>query len=212
MKPYYDDGRGIIIYHGDCRAILPSLPKSDFLFADPPYGVGFQYETYADSRVSYESTIIEWFDSFTSDRIAVTPGIVNTCLWPQPKWIIAWLKTNSMGASGLSGPSTVSRNLWEPVLWYGTYPANQMSRDTIKAPICSGNNNGHPCPKPIQLVSQLIAGATIPGHVVYDPFLGSGTTLRAAKDLGRHAIGIEIEERYCEIAARRLQQEVLQLT
>lgn len=211
MKPYYDDGRGIVIYHGDCLELLPTLPKADFLFADPQYGVGFQYENSADSRHGYESKILEWFNAFSADRIAVTPGIVNTCLWPQPRWIIAWLKTNSMGASGLSGPSTVSRNLWEPVLWYGTYPANQMSRDTIKAPLSGGKDNGHPCPKPIELVAQLIAGASLPNQMVYDPFLGSGTTLRAAKDLGRKAIGIEIEERYCEIAARRLAQEVLAL-
>lgn len=69
----------------------------------------------------------------------------------------------------------------------------------------------HPCPFPYQLASRCIASTTSPGDLVCDPFMGSGTTLRAAKDLGRKAIGIEIEERYCEIAAKRLAQEVMAL-
>lgn len=71
--------------------------------------------------------------------------------------------------------------------------------------------DGHPCPFPIELPKRCILATTDPGDVVLDPFMGSGTTLRAAKDLGRRAIGIEIEERYCEIAAKRLAQEVLDL-
>jgi site-specific DNA-methyltransferase (adenine-specific) len=69
--------------------------------------------------------------------------------------------------------------------------------------------DGHPCPYPLGLPSRCIAATSDPGDLVVDPFMGSGTTLRAAKDLGRKSIGIEIEERYCEIAAKRLAQEVL---
>jgi len=67
----------------------------------------------------------------------------------------------------------------------------------------------HPCPKPIRWVTWLTSMVSQEGETVLDPFMGSGTTLRAARDLGRKAIGIEIEERYCEIAARRLDQAVL---
>ena len=69
--------------------------------------------------------------------------------------------------------------------------------------------DGHPCPYPIALPTRCISAVTDIGDIVLDPFAGSGTTLRAAKDLGRKAIGIEIDERYCEIAAKRLGQEVL---
>lgn len=69
----------------------------------------------------------------------------------------------------------------------------------------------HPNEKPVTLMRRLVEGLTAPGDVVLDPFMGSGTTLRAAKDLGRKAIGVELEERYCEIAARRMGQEVLAL-
>ena len=72
-----------------------------------------------------------------------------------------------------------------------------------------GKGNDHPTVKPIALMRYLCRLITPPGGTILDPFMGSGTTLRAAKDLGRQSIGIEIEERYCEIAARRLGQEVL---
>jgi DNA modification methylase len=70
-------------------------------------------------------------------------------------------------------------------------------------------SDDHPCPYPMELVSPLIISSAKKGGLVIDPFMGSGTTLRAAKDLGRKAIGIEIEEKYCEIAVKRLAQEVL---
>ena len=205
--PYYQDS-AVTIYHGDCREILPDVERAQLLFADPPYGVGFQYENTDDRRVGYTEQIPIWFSLFDADCIAVTPGIVNVCFWPQPRWILAWLKTNCMGASGLSGPGTVSRNQWEPILWYGKYPPNQTT-DTIKSPVTvDAAIADHPCPKPEQLLRQIISFGSIPGALVLDPFMGSGTTLRVAKDLGRKAIGIEIEERYCEMAANRMAQEV----
>ena len=69
----------------------------------------------------------------------------------------------------------------------------------------------HPCPKPLPLMRELVSLFTDPGDTILDPFMGSGTTLRAAKDLSRKAIGIEVEERYCEIAAKRMAQAVLPL-
>ena len=70
--------------------------------------------------------------------------------------------------------------------------------------------NGHPCPKPVEWMLWLVKWVSLEDETILDPFMGSGTTLVAAKQLGRRAIGIEIEERYCEIAANRLRQEVLE--
>ncbi len=210
MKPYYSHA-GVTIYHGDCREILPQLDVPAMIFADPPYGVGFKYGQHDDSRQGYEALIPSWYNCLISERVCVTPGMDNLCLWPQPRWVIAWLKTNSMGANRLSGPAMVSRNLWEPILWYGAYPKHSPSRDTLKAPLGdSASDIGHPCPKPISLMRQLVEIGTDCGDTIIDAFCGSGTTLRAAKDLGRKAMGIEIEERYCEIAAKRMSQEVFE--
>ena len=73
----------------------------------------------------------------------------------------------------------------------------------------SGPESAHPAPYPLEFAAEFILAFSSTGEIVLDPFMGSGTTVRAAKDLGRKAIGIEIEEKYCEIAARRLSQEVL---
>jgi DNA modification methylase len=95
------------------------------------------------------------------------------------------------------------------VLVYGKSKGTVL-RDWIDQPISLQSDvGGHPCPKPLKLMRQLVSSLSTDDGVVVDPFIGSGTTLRAAKDLGRKAIGIEIEERYCEIAAKRLGQEVL---
>jgi site-specific DNA-methyltransferase (adenine-specific) len=76
--------------------------------------------------------------------------------------------------------------------------------------VSAAPKNGHPCPKPEIEWRWLVNKVCMPGETVIDPFMGSGTTLRCAKDLGLKAIGIEIEERYCEIAAKRLEQEVFE--
>jgi site-specific DNA-methyltransferase (adenine-specific) len=75
---------------------------------------------------------------------------------------------------------------------------------------CGNKETDHPNEKPLSVLSKLVRLGTIEGELIVDPFLGSGTTLVAAKNLGRKAIGIDIEERYCEIAANRLRQSVFQ--
>lgn len=209
MKPYYDHA-GITIYHGDCREILPSLPKVDLVLTDPPYAVDFSYEGGVDSDMRVQTQVISSF--LGRADVLLTPGIANVCGYPQPRWVICWLKKSSMGASRLSGPQAVSRNLWEPVFYYGHYPKNPPSRDIIEAPIQHRDlGSSHPCPKPIALFLRLVGIGSVSTDLILDPFMGSGTTLVAAKQLGRKAIGIEIEEKYCEIAAKRLSQEVLPL-
>lgn len=201
MRPYYEHS-GITIYHGDCREILPELSDIDLVLTDPPYGVDFDYDGIKDFDIS-------WIPNFVcgiAGNKCVTPGIGNVCRWPEPRWMMAWFKPNSMGASRLSGPNTVSRNIWEPILWYGSYPKKPLTRDVVSVPIVPQPID-HPCPKPLELFVSL---ATMADGTILDPFMGSGTTLRAAKDLGKKAIGIELVEKYCEEAARRMSQEVFE--
>jgi len=220
MKPYYSED-GITIYHGDCMEIIPQLGNVDFVCTDPPYGVGLGiennqtkdsshlakrgYASYDDSYGNFTSLIVPRLNAAIekAGRAAVFTG---PHLHEQAK---------PCAIGGIWHPAAVGRTPWGsknflPVLFYGTPKKAGLHRPTvIRSTTAVTGINGHPCPKPIEWVRWLLLMGTDSGDVVLDPFMGSGTTLRAAKDLGRRAIGIEIEERYCEIAAKRLSQSVL---
>ena len=208
IKPYYEEP-GITIYCADCRDVLPQLPKVDLVLTDPPYGVGFKYASYDDTISAWRELmnfVIPWLRS--NAQMGILPccqikelsWIYNT---HPPDWIICWYK----GSPGHR--SHVGFNDWEPLLVYGKSKGCQM-HDYFYAhpekPIM-----GHPCPKPLKWAVWLIDRATPTDAVILDPFMGSGTTLVAAKQLGRRAIGIEIEEKYCKISVERLKQGVLPL-
>jgi site-specific DNA-methyltransferase (adenine-specific) len=201
LNPYYEHA-GITIYHGDCRDILPSLPSVDLVLTDPPYGVNKKYESYIDTPAKYAdliSSAIPLIFAMSNKRL-VTCGVGNVWKWPEADWILCWFKPNAMTRSAVA-----NANVWEPILVYG---CKGFGVDGKTFPIAPQLLD-HPCPKPLNLFRWLVSKACDDGATVLDPFMGSGTTLEAAKGLGRRAIGIEIEERYCEIAAKRLGQEVL---
>lgn len=220
MKPYFDDGQ-CVIYHGDCREILSGL-AFDVIVTDPPYGIGWtgapafgvggcSAPIAGDNDTAARDWVRDSYPDvptimFGSDRIVPPAGTVATLVFAKP--------TVACGRIGVSLPWL--RN-WEPIFVCGEWPKAIPSRSAIietaefAASGYSGYSTraGHPHAKPLDVLYSLIQAS--PDGVVLDPFMGSGTTLRAAKDLGRKAIGIEIEERYCEIAARRLSQQVLPL-
>ncbi len=226
MKPYYDDGKGIVIYHGDCREILP-IVFGDSLITDPPYGMNLgkhggvndsrsrelrrqAYASYDDTPENYKTIIVPAIVlALTRVKRGAVFGLAPS-IWMLPP-------PDALGAVYL--PAANGRSPWgfqsiAPVLLYGVAPnLNLGAKHTaIRGKGTADVVLGHPCPKPLEWMTWLVSLASIEGDTILDPFMGSGTTLRAAKDLGRKAIGIEIEERYCEIAARRLSQEVLQLS
>src|SRR5262245_44065047 len=205
LKPYYQD-EWATIYHGDCREILPQLEPVDLVLTDPPYGVGFQYQdSYDDKRTDYAEWALSCFQ-FYRERgrvVMLTTGMRNLWLYPRADWVLCWAKPGSTRRSDLGG-----FNEWEPVLVYGK---PKIWNDFKYLPDCVNHTKGkseHPCPKPLALYKWLIKAA---GEVatILDPFMGSGTTLHAAKDMAVKSIGIEIEEKYCEIAVKRLRQESL---
>ena len=207
ITPFYEHA-GVTLYCGDCREILPTLGGGFGLaLTDPPYNVGIHYGSGVDDgRGDYEAWCADWFGMLraASDAVALTPGIANLTTWGRiapPDWTLAWHKPSAMSRCH------VGFNNWEPVLYWG--PRRQMV-DVVTAVILpDAAVEGHPCPKPLKWASGLIANLSDPGAAILDPFAGSGTTLRAAKDQGRRVVGIEIEERYCEMVVRRLAQEVL---
>ena len=204
--PYYDDGQ-ITIYHADCRDILPHLePGSvDLVLTDPPYGVGIAEW---DGAVPYDilptlldvsSGAVVWFGASAMLRTDLmsfeTP----------PERTLVWAPKFSLSHTGKNGIFY----RWHPIhVWRVPKSHSGPSHDVLTHSTDGRNFWNHPGTKPLDLI-RLLAG--LGGGTILDPFMGSGTTLRAAKDLGRKAIGIEIEERYCEIAVRRLQQAVLPL-
>ena len=213
MKPYYDHA-GITIYHGDCREILPTLGALDLIVTDPPYGVGY---TYGDGTDDSPEKHWSWFRPILAEMRLAARQVVFThrqeavrhltdwdhlCVWHKPFNLTYCIK-------GWHAK-------WEPIFVYGGLVTCVQKEGVKPSQIDSwvfsqstvANAHGHPAEKPVALFEKIIS--TFSGEVC-DPFCGSGTTLVAAKSLGRKAIGIEIEERYCEIAAERLSQEVLGL-
>ena len=210
--PYYQD-ESSTIYLGDCRDILPHLPKVDLVLTDPPYGIGENAHRIA-SRTKAAATIdygeFDW-DGEPASReeidLAVASGS-RAVVWggnyfhlpPSRGWLV-WDKLNSgnfadceLAWTNLKMSVRIYRHRWNGMI-------RESERDVQRV---------HPTQKPIALMHWCLRWAE-DCSTILDPFMGSGTTLRAAKDLGRKAIGIEIEEKYCEIAVRRLAQTVLPL-
>jgi site-specific DNA-methyltransferase (adenine-specific) len=220
VTPYYQQD-GITIYHGDCREVLPSI-TGDALVCDPPYGVNLgrhaaaketrgwlakgAYESYDDSPANFKSVVIPAIEMALT---VVSRGLVfstATGLRELPPY-------NALGCVYL--PAGMGRTCWgfqnlAVCALYGVAPdLHKGARPTGISSTAHADDVQHPCPKPYEWMVWAVQLASRHGEMVIDPFAGSGTTLEASKNLGRRAIGIEIEERYCEIAATRLQQRVL---
>jgi site-specific DNA-methyltransferase (adenine-specific) len=229
MTPYYEHG-GISIYHGDCREVLPQL-RADVAITDPPYGVSLTKKTsdYRDSEAfdggeSLRASVLYQDDPqhvraliaavmpvllAAVDRAMVFSGTRLLFAYPEPAGVGCVFTPNG------AGMSPWGFQCMHPVLFYGKDPHLADGKGSLPNSWRTEQPNlekfDHPCPKPIAWMRWAVNRASRMGETVLDPFAGTGTTLSAAKQLGRKAIGIEIEERYCEIAAKRLQQEVLPL-
>jgi site-specific DNA-methyltransferase (adenine-specific) len=224
MKPYYEHA-GITIYHGDCRDVLPNI-TADVLVCDPPYGVNLGknggandgrrdhvlvkagYESYDDSPENFDAVVVPALKM----ALAITKRGAVFCAGH-----MVWRLPPADAIGGVFLPAACGRTSWgynsfAHCLLYGSAPDLNLGSKPIGIKSTStADGMGHPCAKPDTWMAWAVDLASRVGETVIDPFMGSGTTLRAAKNLGRTAIGIEIEERYCEIAAKRLSQEVLHL-
>ena len=217
MKPYYERG-GITIYHGDCREILPTLDAGRYaLITDPPFGINFDYGGYVDAPDQYEALMLDVI-TLTGRLVGDGPcfvwqGMPNADKWH--KWIPAGFRIFAACKGFVQMRPTAIQWAWDPVLFWGSLPdhGKNGARDwhaQMKTQFGAGRERiNHPCPRPFEQVRYIVAIGSALDHIVLDPFMGSGTTLVAAKKLNRKAIGIEIEERYCEIAVKRLQQDVM---
>jgi site-specific DNA-methyltransferase (adenine-specific) len=226
MKPYYEHA-GILIFHGDCRDVLASLPQCfrvDVLITDPPYGMNLGDHGGAKDMRSRElrrGGYASYDDTPENFQAVIAPAVAQ-CLALVDRGAVfgyapsIWSLPPPRALGGVHVRAANGRSPWgfqnlAPILLYGTAPdLHKGARNTVY--IARGKSDpecGHPCPKPVEWLLWLVDLVSRPGESILDPFVGSGTTLLAAKNLGRRAIGIDIEERYCEIAAKRLSQEVL---
>tara|TARA_R110000868_G_scaffold84519_6_gene238224 strand:- start:1757 stop:2395 length:639 start_codon:yes stop_codon:yes gene_type:complete len=207
MTPYYDCD-GITIYHGDCREVLPTLPKFDFIVTDPPYGIDYcsgKNGVVSRSIVGDKDTTLRDFAIGLKDDVACFATW--QCDPPKtPKAQLIWSKP-TIGMGDLSFPFGCS---YEVIWifgndWKGRRMGSVLTGETVVTWNSGPAKRIHPHQKPVEVVAQLIERHE---GVFLDPFMGSGSTMRAAKNLRRTAIGIELEERYCEAAVKRLQQSV----
>lgn len=206
MTPYYEED-GIAIYHGDCREIMPALGPFDLLLTDPPYGIGagkMNFGMWRTSRMKKSDWDNEppplWLlmTGISQARFAILWG-GNYFGLPPIRNFLVWDK----------GAGFKNRDFAECEQAWCSWDAN--ARVFTHDPLAHGDyrDKVHPTQKPLALMKWSIQQPPENVATILDPFMGSGTTLRAAKDLGLKAVGIEINEAYCESAANRLAQGVL---
>ncbi len=215
MKTYYEDNN-VTIYHGDSREIVSRLDPVDVVLTDPPYGMSYKSNARSDKT---QFDVLQGDEVYDMEMLATLIAMSKCATYsfgrwdnladmPKPKSVIVWIKNgHSMGDL----KHEYARQ-WEMCAFYakeGHEWANGRPSDVIHAARVNPALMQHPTEKPVELMTNLLFGVKC--ETVLDPYMGSGSTLRAAKDLGKRAIGIEIEERYCEVAARRMAQECLPL-
>ena len=208
MKPYYQDD-AVTIYHADCRDILPNLEPVALVLTDPPYPSQF--------LPVYPSVFAACDTVLADDGLCmVLCGQNNLPLvmasFP-PTWLYIWCACWLVrGPRVPIWPKGISAG-WKPLLIYGKHPTKfpYWTMDVIESKEPNSHGKAYHEWGQDEAAFRGIIGRFPTTGIILDPFMGSGTTLRAAKDLGRKAIGIEIEERYCEIAAKRMAQTVMEL-
>lgn len=229
MTPYYESD-GIAIYHGDCAEIAPQLGRFDLLCTDPPYGIGEarsmsrgRSKVVRDKRKGNVRAVVavkdygvsDWDDRPVSD--ALLTDLRSRAQWqcifggnyyslpPSSAWLV-WDKEN--GSNSFADAELAWTNC-ECAVRLRRHQWNGMIRGGVAGVLAEPRY--HPTQKPLAVMSWAISLCAERPTSVLDPFMGSGTTLVACRNLGIRAVGIEREERYCEIAVRRLAQRTLGL-
>lgn len=213
MTPYYADD-SVTIYHGDCREILPTIEVPDLVLTDPPYGMAYRHgarkggvrfgmdeqsivgddEPFDPSHLMKYQRLIVWGGNHFADRLPPSKG-----------WLV-WDKRDGTPSNDQSDVELAWTNIFTvarvfSARWSG---AHRTGREQAEGRF-------HVNQKPVALMGWCLRLAGGEGTVL-DPYMGSGSTLVAAKEHGRRAIGIELDERHCEVAASRLSQETLGLS
>ena len=207
------------LYLADCMDVLPTLGKVDAVITDPPYGTGSTKKSGLRKSKIAKSVYCGFFDSLENviqevipsinlcierfGRVALTCGFKAMWYYPKPAHVGSFQYGAGTTVMSCWGPA-----LWQPILFYGADPKQgTLTPDSFQG--CNDSDSDitsdHPCPKPLKSWTRLVERASLLGDIVLDPFMGSGTTGVAAIQLGRKFIGIEREEKYFDIACRRIE-------
>lgn len=224
MNPYYQD-ESVTLYHGDCREVVAWL-EADVLVTDPPYGIAWRANPNwknASGGGGHRSTgqalsIANDGDAAARDDVLAAWGdrpavVFGDVLKHRPASAVHVLIYAKPEDSGIRGARAGRRKDVEAIYLLGPWPVGVGGKSSVlrTGALVAGPRGvsvraGHPHAKPLDVMEELVSLA---GGMVADPFAGSGSTLVAAKRLGRKAVGVELEERYCEVIAKRLNQGVL---
>ena len=238
MRPYYSD-ESVTLYNADCREVLESMEDASVgcVITDPPYSDRTHEGTRSNSdrAKGHGNRVLSGNIGFSSITEADLREVMADLGRITQRWVVSSLDYRHAFRFEQE-PPTGLRTLRIGV-WVKPNPMPQISGDrpgqgweaisfmhrTDTKPSWNGGgkagvwmervaqNEGHPTSKPLSMISDWVRLFSNQGDTILDPFAGSGTTLRAAKDNGRRAIGVELDERYCEVIAKRLSQEVLDL-
>lgn len=210
IAPYYADDF-VTIYHGDCRDLLPTL-TFDSLVSDPPYGMDYEHGSRKGGRkLGHDGKSIAGDQEPFDPEHLLTLG-KPTLLWggnhfadrlPASRGWLIWDKRDGRPANDQSDCELAWTNFLTTARVFSRYWSGNVRNGREQ-----GEGRLHVNQKPVTLMQWCLGLFKAPG-VVCDPYMGSGSTLRAAKDLGIRCIGVEVDEAHCETAARRLSQEVL---
>jgi site-specific DNA-methyltransferase (adenine-specific) len=216
--PYYADDH-VTLYHGDCLDVAEWL-TADVLVTDPPYGRGWRQGALKRSKLDAHAGIANDHDTGARDAALAMWGnrpavVFGDLMLSPPRGTVQTLVYRKPSNAGTRGAMAGFRRDVEAIYLMGKWPTGLGGSTSIIATTEASQGNPsspqgryeHPHAKPLDIMGSLILAC--PPGVIADPFAGAGSTLVAARNLGRQAIGVELEERYCETVAKRLAQGVL---
>ena len=198
------------LHLGDCLKFMKTLPDKsvDCVITDPPYGVNYQYNNYLDTKENLQLIIpsLIFESQRIARRVAIFTGIKNLDLYDGFDWVYGWIVPAG------SGVSSYGFTCWTPIVFYGkdAYSGKGSYPDVFVDYNPKRTGIKHPCEKPLSIMNWAIKRFSLKNEVVFDPFMGSGTTGVAAIQLGRNFIGCEINPDYFAIAQRRIAEAKMQ--
>ena len=183
---------------------LMNNEKADMVFTDPPYNLGFKYNSYEDekSESEYLSFCAAWYSILktVTKNIIITPGTKNLAMWcriENPLHIACWVKKNWITSCKIS-----NLQQWEPILFYGDFERSRSSDLYEQTRVYQKDvGENHPCPKQVSFIEDILKHYS--KNSVLDVFLGSGTTLIACEKTGRKCYGMELDPAYCDVIIKR---------